>query len=143
MTTTESNDETTETIPEGASAFARGFMEALRETERERDPAPMLERFGDDPELQRNGNAVHGGADGAEVFWNEYLETFREQCTTFHAVTETEHRAVLEWTSKGTRADGAPLNYSGVSVLERGDGGVAAFRTYYDSASFTEGEVVV
>lgn len=130
-----------------ASDLARAFMDALKTTESERDPAALLAFFGDDATLRRNGHGEHEGRDGAERFWREYLESFREQTTTFHAVTEADGRIVLEWTSEGTRADGEPLQYSGVSILADAEGGgegrIGAFRTYFDSASFTTGGAVV
>jgi len=42
--------------------------------------------------------------------------------------------AVLEWVSRGALANGEPVAYKGVTVLETDAGRICRCRTYYDSA---------
>jgi ketosteroid isomerase-like protein len=44
---------------------------------------------------------------------------------------------VLEWNSKDRLNDGQPVQYAGISVIEKANGKVQRFRTYYDPATFT------
>ncbi len=45
---------------------------------------------------------------------------------------EGDGAALLEWTSSGRAAGGTEFRYRGVSVLEFGDEGIHAFRSYFD-----------
>ena len=77
------------------------------------------------------------GRQGAVQFWRQYLHIFQEIHSEFSHWVETDQAIVLEWHSKGLLNDGQPVEYAGVSVIEKGDGKVQRFRTYYDSAVFT------
>ena len=105
---------------------------------------PLVGLFGDDAELSKAG-MPHGmhGKDGARTFWTQYRRVFGEIDASFrHTVTE-DGIAYLEWTSKGTLADGTDFSYDGVSVLESRTGTIDAFRTYYDTAAFLEKQSAV
>jgi len=112
---------------------AQRFMEALTAVERDRDIEPMASLFGPNSEI---GNIVSphrfSGVDGARQFWQAYRETFQEVNSEFRNVIERDDRAALEWTTKGTNADGSPFSYTGVSILEFADGQIARFWAYFD-----------
>jgi ketosteroid isomerase-like protein len=111
------------------------FMEALQEAERRRDPRPLVSLFGPDATLwspRREGR----GQEGALRFWHDYFAAFRDVRSEFVAVTESDGFAALEWRSTGHLADGAPVSYRGVSLIESADERVRAFRTYFDTAPF-------
>ncbi|MBA3525094.1 MAG: nuclear transport factor 2 family protein [Geodermatophilaceae bacterium] len=118
---------------------ARRFLDALAQLERSSDVAAMDGVFADDALLRR---MTHGGqeqrTESAAEFWTAYRATFGEIVSAFTAVTEGPESVVLEWTSSGTLAAGAPVTYAGVSVLDlpTDDGALTGFRTYYDSAAF-------
>ena len=60
---------------------------------------------------------------------------FEEIRSEFASVVQGDDgTAMLEWTSRGRLAGGAPVTYSGVSVLELRDGRVRRFRAYFDTA---------
>ncbi|CAN5571184.1 hypothetical protein BH18VER1_BH18VER1_07400 [soil metagenome] len=75
------------------------------------------------------------------AFWQTYLEQFREVQSEFTNDFATDRTAVLEWNSRGKLADGRPIGYRGVSIIEFGDNGLTSFRTYYDSALFVRAGV--
>ena len=62
---------------------------------------------------------------------------FRKIRSEFTHVIEGGGGAVLEWVSRGALADGRPVEYKGVTVLETDGGRIRRCRTYYDSAVFT------
>ncbi len=121
-----------------AQEIADQFMQALQAAEASRDVAPLTPLFADDATLRSAAlSQRYDGAEGAEAFWQRYLDAFREIRSEFTAVTSADGRAVLEWVSRGKLPSGAPITYEGVSILETADGRIHAFRTYYDSAAFT------
>ena len=115
------------------------FIDGLRQSEQSHDPGPVAALFADDAELA-NLTHTRKGAAGARQFWDEYLKAFKAVKSDFFAVNEAAGFAVLEWTSTGELPTGAPITYTGVSVLETAGGRVTRFRTYYDSAAFVAPE---
>lgn len=119
---------------------AERFMEALRESERRRDPAPVAALFAEDAEcssLTRKHSAR--GREQVRQFWETYLRQFEQIASEFTEALIAGDRAALEWRSRGRLNDGEPVDYRGVSIIEvRGDE-VTRFRTYFDSAVFTPG----
>lgn len=109
------------------------FKEALKTTEKSRDPQPLAGLFAQDAELTNLGG--DHGHDAAQ-FWQIYLDQFEKIESTFHNEVVTEHSAALEWQSRGTTAEGHPVEYRGISVLDFGADRICGFRTYYDSAAF-------
>ncbi len=55
--------------------------------------------------------------------------------STFRNVFATEDRAALEWTTEGTAADGTPLRYDGISILETEGGRITRFCAYFDAGA--------
>lgn len=120
-------------------ALTQKFVSALDELHRARNVEPLVELFDDGATLNKVG-MPHGeqGKDGARTFWQQYRDVFGEIESSFqHTVSDT-NIAFLEWTSTGTLADGSEFSYDGMSVLESHGDGIAAFRTYYDTAAFLE-----
>ncbi|MET0693316.1 MAG: nuclear transport factor 2 family protein [Propionibacteriaceae bacterium] len=119
------------------------FISALHQLHADSDATALVALFSADATLTKLGdhNEAHG-ADGAEKFWQDYRAVFADIEATFTHTTADESTVALEWTSTGSLANGHPLSYSGVSVLE-GDGEqISGFRTYYDSAAFLgEGQI--
>lgn len=119
--------------------LTKQFTAALDELHRERDVEPLVALFSDDAVLTKAGmpHDQHG-KDGARQFWQQYRDVFDEIDASFsHTVTQ-DGIAFLEWTSKGTLADGADFSYDGVSVLQADGDTIDGFRTYYDTAAFLE-----
>jgi ketosteroid isomerase-like protein len=119
-----------------ASERTRRFIEGLRALERNRDPEPLVSLFGEEAEV---GNVVtpheFRGKDGARDFWTRYRDTFGEIESTFRNVFEDEHGAALEWTSRGTSADGTAIEYEGVSILEFDGDQVTRFRAFFNPSA--------
>jgi ketosteroid isomerase-like protein len=115
------------------AATTRQFIAALTALERERDPEAMVGLFAPESEV---GNIVSprtfAGPDGARAFWEAYRETFGEVSSSFRNVIEADGRAALEWTTTGTSADGAPIDYDGVTILEFADGQIIRCWAYFD-----------
>ena len=114
------------------------FKQALQQTEESRDPSIVASLFGDGARLTNLGGD-HGH--DAKRFWQIYLEQFAEIRSEFVAEITTESATVLEWQSRGTLADGRPVEYRGVSLIDFDAGGVTNFRTYYDSAMFVHNSI--
>lgn len=116
--------------------FADRFARALQESEAKKDPGPVAGLFADDAELS---NLAHDeprrGADGARLFWADYLNAFGTVRSEFSAIKQADGWALLEWTSQGTLPAGKPVKYRGVSVLEVAGEKVSRFRTHYDTAA--------
>lgn len=115
------------------------FVDALHALERDGDVEPLVALFTDGTELRKlDHHTVSHGRDGARDFWREYRSAFGEIWSEFATITVGEQSAALEWTSTGTTAGGEAISYTGVSVLDGGDGTITGFRTYYDSAAFLD-----
>lgn len=115
------------------------FISALHECESQHSPEPLLALFADDVELQRlNSDEPYRGHQGAHDFWNEYLSLFKDVRSDFTNVIEAGDVAVLEWTAHGHFESDTPISYRGVSIVEFAGDRVRRFRTYYDSAAFTQ-----
>jgi ketosteroid isomerase-like protein len=119
-------------------ASAQTFMTALQKVEETRGVEPLTELFADDCSVSNLAMQEPAtGRQGAAQFWRQYLHVFQEIHSEFSHWVETDQAIVLEWNSKGRLNDGQPVQYAGVSVIEKGDGKVHRFRIYYDSAAFT------
>ncbi len=117
---------------------AEKFVQALHRLHAERDVDDLVALFADDATLRR-GDQQHeeSGADGVRKFWTDYREVFDDVRSEFRPTICDEQGAVLEWTSTGTLAGGAPVEYSGVSVLRGTEDAISDFSTYYDSRPFS------
>ncbi len=109
------------------------FKQALRETEKTRDPKQIASLFAESATLTNLGGD-HGT--DPHAFWQSYLEQFSEIRSEFTAEIVSDRSAALEWQSRGTTADRKPVKYRGISVIEFNAETVTSFRTYYDSAVF-------
>jgi ketosteroid isomerase-like protein len=119
-----------------ASRMVGQFMKALCSAEERHDPEPLLGLFGEDASFWSPRRETHGGSDACRRFWSDYLVAFRDVHSDFKGVREGDGFAVLEWESNGHLADGAPIRYTGVTIIE-GDGEkLSRFRTYFDTAPF-------
>lgn len=109
------------------------FIEALHRLEDGGDAGPIAALFAEDADVA-NPLVAHRqeGEEGALSFWRSYREAFETIRSEFRNIVEEDGVAMLEWVSEG-RADGGAVRYGGVSVLEHGEDGIKAFRTYFDS----------
>jgi ketosteroid isomerase-like protein len=121
------------TANNGNNGMPARFKQALQESEKARDAKPLASLFAPGAELTNLGGD-HGT--DANAFWQVYLEQFREIRSEFTGETIADAIAALEWRSRGETADGRPLDYRGVSIIEFDENNVTSFRTYYDSAAF-------
>ena len=117
--------------------IAKRFVEALGRLEAGRDLEPMVALFSEGSEV---GNVVSpekfGGREGAREFWGaKYRDTFGEVKSTFRNVFAAAGRAALEWTTEGTAADGSPIRYEGVSILETDGESITRFCAYFDASN--------
>lgn len=116
---------------------AKRFVEALGQLEAGRDIETIVALFAEESEI---GNVVSPekfrGREGAREFWGEkYRDTFGEVKSTFKNVFTNGDRAALEWTTEGTAADGSPIRYEGVSILEVDGEFITRFCAYFDAGS--------
>jgi len=117
----------------GNTGWVARFKEALQQTEQTHDASYVASLFAAGAQLTNLGGD-HGN--DANRFWKTYLDQFADIRSEFTAETVSDKSAALEWQSSGTTADGQPVSYRGVSVIDfRGDA-LTGFRTYYDSAAF-------
>lgn len=115
------------------------FIEALRRLEEDRDVEPLAALHAPDADISNPlVQHVHRGPDGARRFWRGYRGSFETVRSEFHHAITDGRSALLEWTSAGTLADGKPFRYRGVTVLEFGADGIAAFRSYFDPRVLAE-----
>ncbi len=116
---------------------AEQFAAALHALEDGGDLDEFVSVFADDVELYRPETGQHlDGTAGAHAFWQQYLATFEQIRSDFSRVVDAEV-GVLEWTSTGRLAGGAPITYAGVSLLDFDDAGkVSRFATYFDTQAF-------
>lgn len=116
------------------------FVRALARFEATGELEPLLALFHDDGEALTLGRTEPArGYDELEGFWRDYRAMFRGIRTEVAHVIEGESGAVLEWVSRGSLANGEPVTYKGVTVLETEAGRIRRCRTYYDSAVFLSG----
>lgn len=122
-------------MSEATRPTAERFMKALQAFEADGNVEPLAGLFHDDAEC---ANLVHAerGRDGVRKFWTAYRQAFQNIRSAFTATLFADGGAALEWASEGALADGAPITYRGVSVLEIDGDWVWRFRTYYDTAPF-------
>lgn len=118
---------------------AQAFADALQQLEKSGDvDAFVQDQFAEGatllrPEVDQEVN----GSDGARQYWQQYLGQFSDIASSFDRITGSGNLGVLEWTSTGTLAAGAAINYRGVSLLDFDDQGkVSRFATYFDTAPF-------
>jgi limonene-1,2-epoxide hydrolase len=115
--------------------LARRFIEALGRLEAEREMEAITALFASECEV---GNVTSPekfhGREGAREFWGaKYRDTFGEVESTFRNVFVTDAGITLEWTTVGTAADGSPVKYDGVSILETDGERITRFRAYFDA----------
>jgi ketosteroid isomerase-like protein len=117
----------------GNNGIAERFKEALQQSEQTHDASHVASLFAEGAKLTNLGGD-HGT--DARQFWSVYLDQFQEIRSEFTGEVVGETSAALEWTSRGTTADGNPVDYRGVSVIDFDGEALRGFRTYYDSAAF-------
>lgn len=113
----------------------QAFIDALATLEASGDVDAIAALFTADADVA-NPLVEHTGEgkQGAQAFWQAYRAAFETIRSEFRHVVEDDNVAMLEWVSTG-KAAGKDVRYGGVSVLERGEDGITAFRTYFNPAS--------
>ena len=113
---------------------AQSFIEALHRLEESGDVEPIARLFANGADVS-NPLVEHQreGEDGARAFWSTYRGSFDSIRSEFRNIVERHGVVMLEWISTGA-VKGRDLRYGGVSVLEFGEGGITAFRSYFDPA---------
>lgn len=113
---------------------AQTFIDALHHLEETRETGPIAGLFADDADVS-NPLVKHAGEGtaGADAFWTSYRAAFEDIRSEFRNVVEEDDLVILEWTSTGA-TKGGDFTYGGVSVIEYGEGGITAFRSYFDPA---------
>ena len=110
------------------------FIDALGQLEASGDADPIAALFAEGADVS-NPMVKHEseGKGGAHAFWTRYRGSFETISSTFRNIVDGQDVALLEWISEG-RMNGEEIRYGGVSVLEFGENGITAFRTYFDPA---------
>jgi rubrerythrin/ketosteroid isomerase-like protein len=117
------------------SSVVESFMHALRAVEERGDADWMASLHADDATISSPLVAEpERGAEGARRYWDAYRRAFGTIRSEFGHVAEAPGVATLQWTSRGTTATGAPIAYSGVSVIEHRDGRITRFQAFYAPA---------
>jgi ketosteroid isomerase-like protein len=111
--------------------MARRFVEALGRLEQDSDLSPMLALFARDCEVGTVA-LLKEGRQGVAEFWNHYRGTFGHMRSSFRNVIEAGGRIALEWETRGAAADGTPLHYEGMSILEVDGDAIRRFHAYFD-----------
>lgn len=113
----------------------QAFIDALAELEKSGTLEPIAKLFAENADVS-NPMVEHDneGEAGAKSFWHSYRSAFDSIESRFTHVIEDDNVAMLEWRSHGS-ANGKQVRYGGVSVIEHGDAGIVAFRTYFNPAS--------
>lgn len=108
------------------------FIDALHTLEADQDVEPIAALFAPDADVS-NPMVKHTGEgrQGAASFWRAYRMAFDRIESSFRNIVDHDKLVVLEWSSTGTM-EGERVRYGGVSVIEYGDAGITAFRTYFD-----------
>ena len=120
-----------------ADSVARAFVQCLQSAEASRNVAPLVDLFAEDAIVGSIGLKEPGrGHAAAAEFWAKYLATFRRIRSEFQHTHAAGVLCVLEWRSQGELADGSPIDYRGVSILELIGDRIRRFEAYYDSAAF-------
>lgn len=114
---------------------ARAFADALKTYEQDKDVSVLTRLFADGATTLRFDARGERKGEVAE-FWQEYRAQFDDLQTTFYNVVEGSDQFALEWTSTGSLADGRPIEYRGVTVIDLDGDKISKLRTYYDSAQF-------
>jgi ketosteroid isomerase-like protein len=123
-----------------SSRLTDEFMHALQQLERNGEVGSLVALFSEDGEVVTLGRSEPArGLDEIEGFWRDYRAVFRTIDTEFIHVIHGMTGSVLEWVSRGAKANGEPVEYKGVTVLEVEAGRIQRCRTYYDSAVFMSG----
>lgn len=116
-----------------ASGVTERFLDGLHALERDRAVDGLAELYADGAQI---GNVVSprefSGPEGARDFWTTYRSTFGEMASTFRNMIEGDGRSALEWTTTGTSADGKPIEYAGVSILEHDGERITRFWAYFN-----------
>ena len=116
-----------------ARPTAEEFIAALRRCEEHGDVEALAALYAEDARTSNpTDQHPHEGVDGARRFWDAYRKSFATIHSRFHAVLESEDRAMLEWTSECETAAGVRTSYDGVSVFETRDGKIVRFTAYFD-----------
>lgn len=117
---------------------AEQFVDALHGLEKDGDVETIAALFAQGADVS-NPMVEHDreGPGGARAFWRSYRSAFDAIWSEFRHVEDAGDVSFLEWVSEGA-IGGRPVRYGGVSVLEHGDGGITAFRTYFDPTPLTK-----
>lgn len=116
--------------------LVKTFIDALHHLEETGDVEAMAALFTEDAPL---GNVAAStsfeGPEGAREFWRIYRANFADIHSEFRRVVVTDDHAALEWDSEGTTLTGGEFRYSGVTLLDFGDGKITRFHAYFDPAA--------
>lgn len=112
---------------------ARRFVDALSKLESEHDLEEIVTCFAEECEGGNVGRGHFYGRDGARHFWKKYRETFTDIKSVFHNIIVSDDHAAIEWTSDGSSANGDPIHYSGVCILEMDGDYIKRFQAYFNA----------
>ena len=117
------------------SVTPEDFMTALQEAERDHSSDRLVDLFSPHASCANLAHQAQG-LDEVRDFWDAYLASFIDVASEFTHVIEHADGFLLEWVAHGVLANGEPIGYRGVSLIDVGPEGIESFRTYYDSAVF-------
>src|SRR5688572_500613 len=115
------------------------FIDALKRLEQKGEHGEIVSLFSDACRLSNTQlEKPMEGTEGAERYWRQYRNTFKQVKSSFTRITESADRSVLEWTSSVTLETGRPIKYSGVTILQLDGDTITDFMAYFDTRPFTE-----
>lgn len=120
-----------------SSDWVSQFVEALHALEDRGELEPLVAQFAPDAGLWNliRSEPLHGTGQIRE-FWSAYRHQFDRIHSTFERTVAAEDQAALEWRAEGSLRGGQEISYRGVTVLERGPGGITQFASYFDPRPF-------
>jgi len=116
-------------------------MSIVREFERafnRQDVAALVACFTPDGSYHDTFFGGHAGPAGLRAMFERMFREGRDYAWTMEAVVETETGAAAEWTFAYTVSDAIPrsagraVRFRGMSVFEKRDGRIAAYRESFD-----------
>lgn len=121
-----------------AHEISEKFVAALNELESNGDVEKIVALFADDAEINNVVTIENSHDLNAKEFWTKYRENFGDVKSEFNNKIHGENSSALEWTTKGTNADGGEIEYEGVSILEVENDKITRFFAYFNPSKLGE-----
>lgn len=115
-----------------ANEISEKFIAALEALETNGEVEQIAALFVDNAEINNVVTIGNSHDLDAKEFWTKYRAHFGEVNSEFTNKIYGENSSALEWTTKGTSADGGEIEYEGVSILEFEGEKITRFFAYFN-----------